>query len=237
MHFIDEHWIAYPEFIAGGLTSLEKLKLRISGRPRPRFIRAILPVANENAAASIMDSFGIRRNEYVLVIPGGGTPHPGAENAPEIVAAAARGIARHGYPTVLVGKSQSDGNEEHNLHVAPRLPMEQLCELIRGARLVVSNGGDTLLQVLASRRPCIAIPIAGDQAHRIACCVDAGVVVASKLDARILEAEAMARLENKEWQAELEMNFQKCDIGNDIEIFIDALMSLTSESAGAMKGS
>jgi len=173
-----------------------------------------------------MDRFGIRGNEYVLVIPGGGTPHPGAENAPEIVAAAARGISRHGYATVLVGTSQSDGNEERNLRVAPRLPMEQLCELIRGARLVVSNGGDTLLQVLASRRPCIAVPIAGDQAHRITCCVKAGVVVASKLDAKTLETDAIALLENKEWQAELERHFEKCDIGNDMDIFIDALMSL-----------
>src|SRR5450631_1449655 len=150
MRLIDEHWIAYPEFIAGALTPLEKMKLWIGGRPSPRFIRALLPTTSPTTAAAIMDRFGIRENEFVLFIPGGGTPHPGAENAPEIVAEAARRIARQGYPTILVGTSPSDGNEESALRVASRLPMEQLCELIRGARLVVSNGGDTLLQVLAS---------------------------------------------------------------------------------------
>lgn len=229
MRLIDEHWIAYPEFIAGTLTPLEKMKLWICGRPSPRFIRALLPTASPTNASVIMDRYGVRANEYVLVIPGGGTPHPGAENAPAIVAAAARRVAKQGYPTILVGASPSDGNEEPTLRVASRLPMEQLCELIRGARLVVSNGGDTLLQVLASRRLCVAVPIAGDQAHRITCCVNAGVVVASKLDADLLAMDVLALLENKDMQAKIEGNFDKCDIGNDLEVFVDSLIALTGK--------
>jgi UDP:flavonoid glycosyltransferase YjiC (YdhE family) len=178
-----------------------------------------------------MDRFAIQENEYVLFIPGGGTPHPGAENAPEIVAAAARRIAGRGYPTILVGAAPRDGNAEPTLRVASRLPMEQLCELIRGARMVVSNGGDTLLQVLASRRPCVAVPIAGDQAHRIACCADAGVVVASKLDSEVIERDVIGLLENEHLQARLQRNFDKCDIGNDLELFVDALIALAGGAA------
>src|SRR5277367_5951376 len=33
MALIDEHWIAYPEFIAGGLGFFERLKLKMAGRP------------------------------------------------------------------------------------------------------------------------------------------------------------------------------------------------------------
>jgi UDP:flavonoid glycosyltransferase YjiC (YdhE family) len=113
--------------------------------------------------------------------------------------------------------------------------MDHLLELIRGARLVISNGGDTLLQVLACRRPCIAVPIAADQPHRIACCVNAGVVAVSKLDAYTLETDAIALLENGKWQAELERNFEKCDIRNDMDIFVDALMSLACKASRSVE--
>jgi ADP-heptose:LPS heptosyltransferase len=229
MRMIDEHWIAYPEFIAGPLTSLERFKRWICGRPRTRFLGTLLPAEDAAAAAAMMERFKIRAGEYVLVVPGGGTAHPGAENAPDIVAAAARGIARRGYPTVLVGVAPNDdGTELTNLRLAPRLPMDQLLELIRGARMVISNGGDTLLQVLACRRPCIAVPIAGDQAHRIACCVNAGIAIGAPLDANALEIEALARLENKQWHSDLQQRFDQCEIRNDMDAALDALAQLTT---------
>ena len=39
---IDEHWIAYPELIAGGLSVLERLKLRLLRRPTVRYLDVIL---------------------------------------------------------------------------------------------------------------------------------------------------------------------------------------------------
>ena len=41
MRLIDEHWIAYPEFIAGSLTAIERLKLRLMGRPTVRYLDVI----------------------------------------------------------------------------------------------------------------------------------------------------------------------------------------------------
>ena len=67
-------------------------------------------------------------------------------------------------------------------------------ELVRGARLVISNGGDTMLQALACKRPCVAVPIAGDQAYRIKCCVRAGLVASARLDPADLEREALHML-------------------------------------------
>jgi ADP-heptose:LPS heptosyltransferase len=235
MKIIDEHWIAYPEFIAGPLTAFERFKLWICGRPRTRFLGTVLPAADAASAAAMMERFDIRSLEYVLVVPGGGTSHPGAENAPDIVAAAARGIARRGYPTVLVGVSKSDsGTDLDNLRLAPRLPMDQLLDLIRGARMVISNGGDTLLQVLASRRPCIAVPIAADQAHRIACCVNAGIAVGATLDANALQNEALARLENKQWHDDLQKRFDQCEITNDMDVVLDALTKRRDSRGGIL---
>src|SRR5690242_3187789 len=38
MRLIDEHWIAYPEFLAGPLSAFEKTKRRLIGRPRIRYV-------------------------------------------------------------------------------------------------------------------------------------------------------------------------------------------------------
>ncbi len=96
MGLIDEHWIAYPRFIAGALTPVERLKLALRGRPKIRYLDALLPAADAALAETLMARFALRPEEYILVVPGGGTPHPGAENAPREIAAAALGVARHG---------------------------------------------------------------------------------------------------------------------------------------------
>ncbi|HEY4873781.1 MAG TPA: hypothetical protein VIH77_06100 [Steroidobacteraceae bacterium] len=197
MRLLDEHWIAYPQFIAGAPGYIERLKLVLLGRPVLRFFDAVLPQEDPELARSVMARFGVSAGEYVLVVPGGGTGHPGALAAPQVVAEAARRIALHSYPTILVGVTpqgprrapQADG-----LKLAPRLPIAMVGELVRGARLVISNGGDTMLQALACKRPCVAVPIAGDQAYRIKRCVRAGLVASARLDPADLEREALHML-------------------------------------------
>src|SRR5262245_44709143 len=82
MRSLDEHWIAYPAFIAGDLGPLERVKLSLLSRPRVQFLDAILPPADDAQASAMLAKFSLSSNGYVLVVPGGGTDHPGAENAP-----------------------------------------------------------------------------------------------------------------------------------------------------------
>ncbi|MGH8277381.1 MAG: hypothetical protein ACRETH_11870, partial [Steroidobacteraceae bacterium] len=76
---IDEHWIAYPQFIAGALTPLERLKLKIRGRPRIRFVDTLLPEADAELRAATLSRFGLEARGFVLIVPGGGSAQPGAE--------------------------------------------------------------------------------------------------------------------------------------------------------------
>lgn len=197
MRLIDEHWIAYPRFIAGALNPLERLKLRVLKRPTVRFVDTLLPAPDLARSNECLARFMLEAGDYVLIVPGGGSGHAGAEQAPAIVAAAARSIARRGVPTLLVAAdAAADGADPAAfLRVAPRLPPAELIELIRTARLVVCNGGDTLLQVLACGLPCVAVPIAHDQAHRIDRCVRAGLAVRAELNAHAIESAALAALE------------------------------------------
>jgi glycosyltransferase involved in cell wall biosynthesis len=194
MRLLEEHWIAYPEFIAGAPRILERLKLRWLGRPSVRYLDALLPLPDAELAARAMAELSITPGHYVLVVPGGGTDHPGAARAPQIVAQAALQMATRGVVTVLVGVTPAAAAAQ--LRVAPRMPMARLAELMRAARLIVSNGGDTLLQALACGRPCIAVPIAGDQAHRIGKCERAGLAVGVALDPDSIADAVIERLES-----------------------------------------
>jgi predicted glycosyltransferase len=226
MRLIDEHWIAYPRFIAGAPTRLERLKLRLLERPRLRYIDTLLPPSEPQQAAAGRARFALEAREYVLIVPGGGSAHPGAENAPAIVAAAARALARRGYPTLLVGAGAGGGGEPALLRVAPRLPLPELCELIRTARLVVTNGGDTLLQVLACTRPCVAVPIARDQAARIDRCVRAGLAVRAELEAQAIESAAVRALEEPSAGAHLSPRAGVQQVRNGMEDALGALQAL-----------
>jgi hypothetical protein len=223
---LDEHWIAYPQFIAGALTPLERLKLGIRGGPRIRFVDTLLPGADAALAADTLGRFGLEARGYVLIVPGGGSAHPGAEGAPGIVAAAARAIAAHGHPTILIGSSSGDASDPARLRRAPLLPLAQLCELIRAARLVICNGGDTLLQVLACQRPCVAVPIAHDQAHRIAACARAGLAVPAALTPPAIESAALGLLASG--PAVVAVRAGEPQVRNCMEEVLGALLALAA---------
>jgi predicted glycosyltransferase len=224
MRSLDEHWIAYPEFIAGSLTGIEKLKLRWLGRPAVRFLDTIVPATDPLLAEQTLTSYGLTKNDYVLVVPGGGTAHHGATNAPEIVAAAASGIAES-YPTLLVGVN-APAQANSRLQCAPRLPMATLLELIRNARLVVSNGGDTLLQVIACQRPCIAVPIAQDQPHRVDACVRQGLAVRAELDTESILRTTVSLLASETLQRTLQAKMQESGINDGLKTAVDAIAEL-----------
>ena len=93
MRLIDEHWIAYPEFIAGRSSVIERLKLEVAGRPVVRYLDVILSQGDPNRHGAILSRAGCDSGTFVLVVPGGGTGHPGADDAAAQFMAAARALA------------------------------------------------------------------------------------------------------------------------------------------------
>ena len=199
MRLLSEHWIAYPSFIAGELGWWERLKLGMLGRPRVRFVDTVLPVMP--AAGAVALPAGA---DFVLVVPGGGTAHPGARAAPQIIGDAAAALALRGIRTVLVGATDAADRPAATSGAAlltrlPLLPQPQLIELLRRARIVVSNGGDTLLQALACGCACVAVPIAHDQAARIVRCRELRLIRDAPLAAAAI-VDAVAALHEDEDQ-------------------------------------
>jgi hypothetical protein len=226
MRLIDEHWIAYPEFIAGSLSFWERFKLARLGRPTIRYLDVILTRAQQ--PESILARMGLKRGGFVLVVPGGGTGHPGAQDAAQQFLSAANSLAET--ETVLfVGPTQSAGSAvaiHSRLRRVASLPQGELAQLMSEARLVVTNGGATLLQSIACGRACVAIPIANDQPARIARCVAAGVAVSADLAAAAITRAAQKLLRDESARAELAQRAARLKLANGVEIALNALKHL-----------
>ncbi len=224
MRLIDEHWIAYPKLIAGALGPVERTKLKLLHRPVVRYLDVIMARGAPRAAF---------RPSEVVVIPGGGTGHPGAEDAARQFLSAARALAEAGFSTTFVGPAQDAGGEQNpgasslpRLACVAALPQADLAALMRGARLVIANGGSTLLQAIACGAPCVAAPIAGDQRERIRACAAAGVAVEATALAADLVAKARTLLEDEPLRAALARRAAALGLADGVDVALDALESL-----------
>jgi len=223
MRLIDEHWIAYPEFIAGRLRLFERLKLKLLRRPTVRHLDVILSRAEPAQRAAILARAGVAADSYVLVVPGGGTGHPGARDAVSRFAAAARSLAA-GVPIVFVGGTAAASDS--NWHPLGALPQADLAELMRSARLIVANGGSTLLQAIACGKACVAVPIAQDQAQRVRRCVAAGVAVGANLDAANIAQTVARLLQNEPQRSALARSAAELGLADGVELAVRALGDL-----------
>jgi ADP-heptose:LPS heptosyltransferase len=234
MSLIDEHWLAYPELLAGPLNAVERFKLRLMGRPLLRYLDVMLPAPDPRAAAAVLQRLDLSAKPYVLLVPGGGTGHPGARDAVQVFAAAAHELATRGITTVLVGSA----NDEETpvpaaLQTLPRLPLIQLTALMRQARLVIANGGSTLLQAIACHAPCIGVSIAKDQAKRVRQCAEAGLARAATLNAANIVSVATALLDNEPARAALARHAGDLQLADGLGIAVTAIAGLLSRPVAA----
>ncbi len=226
MPLIDEHWIAYPEFLAGKLGVLERFKLKVLRGPRVRYLDVIFSRAAPAPVAALLSRAGLEAQHFVLMVPGGGTGHPGALSATAQFLEAGRELAASGVVTAFVGPADSREAQspvDPNLRILGALPQQDLVELMRHARLIVANGGSTLLQALACGAACVAVPIARDQALRIRRCADLGVAAEATLDASRIAARAAALLGDERDRAQLAQRAAGLELADGADVAVRAL--------------
>jgi glycosyltransferase involved in cell wall biosynthesis len=224
MRLLDEHWIAYPQLIAGDLSWWERFKLNRLARPTIRYLDVIMARATEQGEPKAA-RLGLKEGGYVLVVPGGGTGHPGAQDAAQQFLLAANALAAS-ETVVFVGPSAHAPVPSSRLRCIDSLPQAELVQLMSASGLVVTNGGSTLLQAIACGRPCIGVPIAKDQPARIAHCVTAGVAQSAALSAAAIIRAAEKLLRDEPARAALAQRASKLKLANGVEIALNALSHL-----------
>lgn len=188
MRLIDEHWISYPELIAGAPNWLERWKLRWLKRPELHYLDTVLAPADEPAADQLLADFGA---PDIVIVPGGGSQFHDASMTPARFAEWGAALAARGHRVLFVAGPSFVGElpQTRDFKTVRSVPGGALHALLARSKAVLVNGGDTLLQALALDKPCIAIPIAGDQAERIARCATQGVVLSPSPDAVVETCE------------------------------------------------
>jgi hypothetical protein len=235
MRMLDEHWIAYPEFIAGKLRCYEKLKLLCLGRPALRYLDVILPQPSLEEREAILERLGCVAGSYVLVVPGGGTGHPRAADAVAHFFIAASDLAASGVPTVFVGPpgAEDAGGETLScLHRLGPLPQRELAALMRSSRLILANGGSTLMQGIACANACVAVPIARDQIRRIRRCVQHDVALAATLDSADMVRTVNVLLNDEPARSRLARRAADLQLSDGIDISLRALEQLIEPRPG-----
>jgi len=186
---------------------------------------------------AILARAGCGTQPFVLMVPGGGTGHPGAHDAAARFTAAARALAAGGVATVYVGpvgamgagqgaEADQGAGADRNWHPLGPLPQAELAQLMRASRLIVANGGSTLLQAIACGAACIAVPIAKDQIERTRRCAAAGVAVAASLDSASIVQVVNELWRNEPQRAALAGRAAQLGLADGVEVAIRALEGL-----------
>jgi glycosyltransferase involved in cell wall biosynthesis/putative intracellular protease/amidase len=233
MRLLDEHWMVFPTFVTGDRTWLEQLKLGMFPGYTVRQFDTLFTPSDPGLRSQWLARRGLHPGAYVVFVPGGRSEgHLVAGPAELFIAAARAFVAETGCTAVvLTGRNNVPAEGDHpGLMLLPRIGPEEVQHLLAEARLVVSNGGTTLIHSLAHGRPIIAVPLAGDQDRRIRRAAAMQIAIRATRDAGRIAAEAAALLRDNERRADMLRRIEEVGFVNGVTAAVDALIGLARTS-------
>jgi predicted glycosyltransferase len=231
LRLLDEHWIVFPKFVTGGLSSIERLKLRLSPNYRVRHLDTLFTPSGADEREQWLAARGLQANGYVVFVPGGrGEGQAATVDPADLFVAAADAHARATAQTtvVLTGRAQPQrpaGASEHLL-LLPRVRPEEVQHLLAGAKRVVSNGGTTLIHALAHGKEIVAVPLADDQTRRIRRAARLGVVIQARPEPAAIATVATALASDPARGAEMRRQVAGLGLVNGVAEAVEALARL-----------
>ena len=228
---LDQHWLAWPRVLDGGLSRLERIKLRLIRSVSVVFLDCLFPPPDTSRAAAYRRELGLDHDPYVLFCAGGGGYEYHGFSAPEIFGRAAAEVAHvKGIRTVWVRGPNYTGTltSQPDLLSLGTLTGAQMIDLLSGARFAVINGGSLLLQALALKVPCIAAPVAGDQDARIRACAARGLLIPAELDVKALSTPARMLAGDAHRVDEIKTRLMNLDLSNGVDTAVRAIADLLS---------
>jgi UDP-N-acetylglucosamine:LPS N-acetylglucosamine transferase len=160
-----------------------------------------------------------------------------AEPAELFIAAAREFAASTGYRTVvLTGRKSVESSNDPHLLLLPRVEPDQVQYLIAEALFVVSNGGSTMIHVLAHGRPIVAVPLAGDQDRRIRRAVRLQIAGTAERTPRAIAAAAAELLQDPARRAAMRQRTAELGIANGVGEAVAALLALAYRGRAGRTG-
>ena len=229
MRLLDEHWLVFPGFITGELGWYEKLKQRWLPHYRVRRLDTLFPPSDPQARLDFLSRNGLEAGGYAVFVPGGRSEARSAGDPAELFVAAAREYwAITGAPVaVLTGRPAAPSSSEcTGPKLLPRVAPDEVQHLLAGAKLVISNGGTTMIHALAHGRPLVAVALATDQGRRIRLAVNQGVAATAAHSAAAIAREAASLLEDAGRREQMTRRIAELGIANGVDEAVAALVAL-----------
>lgn len=232
LRLLDEHWIVFPEFVTGGLSAIERFKLRLAPHHRVRHLDTLFTPSDVVARRQWLRSQALEPGTYTAFVPGGRSEgrHAAGTDPAELFIAAADGFARAtGQQTVvLTGRAGTTGGggADDRLRLLPRIGPEEVQHLLADAARVVSNGGTTFVHALAHGREIVGVPLAADQARRLRRAAALGVAVAVPADPQAIATAAIELANEPARGAELRARVARLGLVNGVDEAAAALERL-----------
>jgi UDP:flavonoid glycosyltransferase YjiC (YdhE family) len=228
MRLLDEHWIVFPTFVTGGLSRMEGLKLHFFPHYGVRQFDTLFTPSEPEARSAWLAGHGLEPGAFVVFVPGGrGEATRVAEPAELFIAAAREFSATTGQRTVvLTGRKSVTPSDDPNLILLPRVEPDHVQYLLSEALIVVSNGGSTMIHVLAHGRPIVSIPLAGDQDRRIRRAVRLQIAETAERTPQAIAAVAARLLREPERRVAMCQRTAELGIANGVGEAVAALLAL-----------
>ncbi len=234
MRLLDEHWIVFPTFVTGGLSRIERFKMKFFLHYGVRQFDTLFTPSAPAARSAWLQGHGLESGSFVVFVPGGrGETTRVAEPAELFIAAAREFAATTGQRTVvLTGRKSVERATDPTLLLLPRIEPDHVQYLLAEALFVVSNGGSTMIHVLAHGRPIVSIPLAGDQDRRIRRAVRLQIAETAERTPQAIAAVATRLLQEPERGAALRRRTAELGIANGVDEAVAALLALAHRQRG-----
>ena len=181
----DAHWVVQPDYAISPLSKIERLKLKLFNKSAPLNVGPVLSNNREELNDSILSKYKLAREEYIIFSAGSGSHVKNGGLAADLFYSAALSVSKItklkcvmvfgiNYPKPLP--------EDGSVLCIRSLPYKEFSQLISLAKGLVVSAGDTLLQAISLKRPCVSVAVAKDQPHRLLCCANEKLVLAAQLN-------------------------------------------------------
>lgn len=235
--YTDAILIAQPKFAVSNLSYISYLKLKLLKKTPPKYLDSIFASLKSVDEAAILKKYNLAKDNYIFASAGSGGHkfHTGKLAAEQfnIALEDARRQTEGVMPYLQVwGANYPNKNlplvdQAINLRNVTNL---EFIVLLKNSYIALINGGDTLLQALSLKVPCVVVPVSSDQPQRIrkikkysSCFLESGIQPQEITEQLLQLLSVRTRLLIKEQLAVTEVN-------NGVDIFLNKLRAYHQKS-------
>lgn len=228
----DCHWVVQPPFIMPDINCWEKAKLKWFRKSPPICTGPIFTPVDKVQQQKLLVKLNIEDTDFMLFNAGSGGHKVGDVLAADIYAQAAKYISENSQVTCLMLYGSNYPNDvisTNKMIAIKQLDNSDFINLIDAAKAVVISGGDTLLQTIALRKPCLTTPVSKDQPNRIRACVTNDLVLSCSTNSEDIIKTA-SKLLDSNTQRRLSESLRKSNLTNGLDIAMSDITKLVNIS-------